>query len=113
LLVRTNAAQGVPGVLPEKLAEGMEARHCALSLVGEPIMYPEINKFVRLLHSKVTVSRINIFLVTKVFIISPNTVFSPSEDACFPPSHYIRTLVFPVRSAFFVFLSVFAFISPF
>ena len=32
--------QGVPGVLPEKLAEGMEAKHCALSLVGEPIMYP-------------------------------------------------------------------------
>jgi tRNA wybutosine-synthesizing protein 1 len=46
--------QGVPGVLPEKLAEGLQARHCALSLVGEPIMYPEINKFVRLLHSKVS-----------------------------------------------------------
>ena len=29
-----------------------QVRHCALSLVGEPIMYPEINKYVDLLHSK-------------------------------------------------------------
>ena len=36
--------RGVPGVLPEKLEEGMKVQHCALSLVGEPIMYPEINK---------------------------------------------------------------------
>jgi len=55
-----NEFKGVPGVLPEKLAEGMEAKHCALSLVGEPIMYPEINKFVNLLHSK----GISSFLVT-------------------------------------------------
>ncbi|XP_040579019.1 S-adenosyl-L-methionine-dependent tRNA 4-demethylwyosine synthase TYW1 [Lepeophtheirus salmonis] len=52
--------KGVPGVLPEKLAEGMDVQHCALSLVGEPIMYPEINQFVRLLHSK----SISSFLVT-------------------------------------------------
>ena len=44
----------------ERLAEGMEARHCALSLVGEPIMYPEINALVKLLHEK----RISPFLVT-------------------------------------------------
>eukprot|EP00095_Tigriopus_kingsejongensis_P005660 snap_masked-scaffold209_size256900-processed-gene-0.8 protein:Tk05660 transcript:snap_masked-scaffold209_size256900-processed-gene-0.8-mRNA-1 annotation:"trna wybutosine-synthesizing protein 1 homolog" len=36
--------KGVPGVLPERLAEGMRVQHCALSLVGEPIMYPEINR---------------------------------------------------------------------
>ena len=36
--------KGVPGVLPEKLEEGLNVQHCALSLVGEPIMYPEINK---------------------------------------------------------------------
>jgi len=47
-------------VQPDKLLEGMQAKHCALSLVGEPIMYPEINKFVRLLHSK----GISSFLVT-------------------------------------------------
>jgi len=27
-----------------------QIRHCALSLVGEPIMYPRINELVRLLH---------------------------------------------------------------
>jgi len=52
--------KGVPGVLPEKLEEGMNVQHCALSLVGEPIMYPEINKFVRMLHEK----GISSFLVT-------------------------------------------------
>lgn len=44
---------GVPGVIKEKFDEGLSARHCALSLVGEPIMYPEINKLVSLLHEKV------------------------------------------------------------
>ena len=38
----------------------MDPRHCALSLVGEPIMYPEIDKFVGLLHQR----RISTFLVT-------------------------------------------------
>ncbi|KAK7087279.1 S-adenosyl-L-methionine-dependent tRNA 4-demethylwyosine synthase TYW1-like [Littorina saxatilis] len=52
--------RGVPGVKPERLAEGMEPQHCALSLVGEPIMYPEINAFVSLLHDK----GISSFLVT-------------------------------------------------
>ncbi|XP_064391426.1 S-adenosyl-L-methionine-dependent tRNA 4-demethylwyosine synthase TYW1-like [Halichondria panicea] len=52
--------KGVPGVLPRRLAEGKEPKHCALSLVGEPIMYPEINTLVRLLHNK----EISTFLVT-------------------------------------------------
>lgn len=52
--------KGVPGVLPERFEEGMQIRHCALSLVGEPIMYPKINEFVSLLHEK----RISSFLVT-------------------------------------------------
>ena len=51
---------GVPGVKPERFAEGMEPKHCALSLVGEPIMYPEINTLARLLHQK----GISTFLVT-------------------------------------------------
>ena len=29
---------GVPGVWPERVKEGLDIRHCALSLVGEPIM---------------------------------------------------------------------------
>ncbi|CAL8352014.1 unnamed protein product [Lota lota] len=52
--------RGVPGVKPERYEEGLAAKHCALSLVGEPIMYPEINSFLRLLHAK----RISSFLVT-------------------------------------------------
>ena len=55
-----NEFKGVPGVIPDKLEEGMTVKHCALSLVGEPIMYPEISKFVRLLHAE----KISSFLVT-------------------------------------------------
>ena len=47
-------------MLPERLTEGMHPKHCALSLVGEPIMYPEINAYVRLLHQR----GISTFLVT-------------------------------------------------
>ncbi|XP_041669775.1 S-adenosyl-L-methionine-dependent tRNA 4-demethylwyosine synthase TYW1 [Cheilinus undulatus] len=52
--------RGVPGVKPERYEEGLKVKHCALSLVGEPIMYPEINTFIRLLHSH----NISSFLVT-------------------------------------------------
>ncbi|NXC43335.1 TYW1 synthase, partial [Penelope pileata] len=52
--------KGVAGVRAERLEEAMAAKHCALSLVGEPIMYPEINRFLRLLHQR----GISSFLVT-------------------------------------------------
>ncbi|XP_062872766.1 S-adenosyl-L-methionine-dependent tRNA 4-demethylwyosine synthase TYW1 [Trichomycterus rosablanca] len=52
--------RGVPGVRPERFEEGLAVKHCALSLVGEPIMYPEINSFLRLLHQ----CHISSFLVT-------------------------------------------------
>lgn len=55
-----NTLRGVPGVIPERLADAQKPRHCALSLVGEPIMYPHINRFVRLLHEE----GISSFLVT-------------------------------------------------
>ncbi|KAK8191495.1 hypothetical protein HDK77DRAFT_453709 [Phyllosticta capitalensis] len=42
--------RGVPGVRAERFAEAMRIRHCALSLVGEPIFYPYINEFTDLLH---------------------------------------------------------------
>eukprot|EP00730_Choanoeca_flexa_P016974 TRINITY_DN8112_c0_g1_i1.p1 TRINITY_DN8112_c0_g1~~TRINITY_DN8112_c0_g1_i1.p1 ORF type:complete len:750 (+),score=171.27 TRINITY_DN8112_c0_g1_i1:269-2251(+) len=51
---------GAPGVLPERLNEAYEIRHCALSLVGEPIMYPKINEFLDMLHDR----DISSFLVT-------------------------------------------------
>lgn len=38
----------------------MAVKHCALSLVGEPIMYPEINRLLKLLHHR----EISSFIVT-------------------------------------------------
>lgn len=52
--------KGVPGIKEERFKEGMTVKHCALSLVGEPIMYPEINRFLKLLHE----CKISSFLVT-------------------------------------------------
>jgi tRNA wybutosine-synthesizing protein 1 len=51
--------KGVPGVRAERFAEAMRIKHCALSLVGEPIFYPHINEFVGMLHAE----RISSFLV--------------------------------------------------
>ncbi len=51
--------RGVPGVRAERFEEAMNMRHCALSLVGEPIFYPRINEFTALLHHE----RISSFLV--------------------------------------------------
>lgn len=44
--------RGVPGVRAERFAEAMRIRHCALSLVGEPIFYPHINEFTAMLHAE-------------------------------------------------------------
>jgi tRNA wybutosine-synthesizing protein 1 len=52
--------KGVPDVLPDRYSEAMNIKHCALSLVGEPIMYPHISRYVELLHSK----HISTFMVT-------------------------------------------------
>ncbi|XP_068010528.1 S-adenosyl-L-methionine-dependent tRNA 4-demethylwyosine synthase TYW1-like isoform X2 [Melanerpes formicivorus] len=52
--------KGVSGVKAARLEEAMTVKHCALSLVGEPIMYPQINQFVKLLHQH----GISSFLVT-------------------------------------------------
>lgn len=51
--------RGVPGVRAERFQEAMRIRHCALSLVGEPIFYPHINEFLGMLHAE----RISSFLV--------------------------------------------------
>ncbi|KAF2767158.1 hypothetical protein EJ03DRAFT_329446 [Teratosphaeria nubilosa] len=42
--------KGVPGVRAERFQEAMRIRHCALSLVGEPIFYPHINELLAMLH---------------------------------------------------------------
>ena len=78
--------RGVPGVIPERFEEGMDPRHCALSLVGEPIMYPEIGTFVGLLHER----RISTFLVTNAQFpeaienLPPITQLYVSVDAATP-----------------------------
>ncbi|GAB2222556.1 hypothetical protein Drorol1_Dr00016674 [Drosera rotundifolia] len=75
--------KGVPGVKEEQLLEGLSPRHCALSLVGEPIMYPEINTLVDELHRR----RISTFLVTnaqfpdKIRMLKPVTQLYVSVDA--------------------------------
>lgn len=62
----------------------MRVRHCALSLVGEPIMYPHINELLGLLHGR----RISSFLVTNaqfpelIDSLCPVTQVSPD---CLPP----------------------------
>jgi tRNA wybutosine-synthesizing protein 1 len=80
--------KGVPGVNQERYADGMNIRHCALSLVGEPIIYPYINKFVDLLHDR----HISTFMVTnaqfpeKVAELKPVTQLYLSIDAATPDS---------------------------
>ncbi|XP_059281123.1 uncharacterized protein LOC132034779 [Lycium ferocissimum] len=75
--------KGVPGVKAERLSEGLSPRHCALSLVGEPIMYPEINSLIDELHKR----RISTFLVTnaqfpdKIKLLRPITQLYVSVDA--------------------------------
>ena len=75
--------KGIPGVLPERLIEADTVRHCALSLVGEPIMYPRINEMIRELHAR----QISSFLVTnaqfpdKIRELEPVTQLYVSVDA--------------------------------
>ena len=79
---------GAPGVIPQRLREANEIRHCALSLVGEPIMYPQINRFLELLHAR----GISSFLVTNAQFPEAITNLTPvcqlyvSVDAATPES---------------------------
>ena len=58
-LQKIKMMRGVPGVRAERFQEALRIRHCALSLVGEPIFYPHINALIQLLHR----DRISTFLV--------------------------------------------------
>jgi len=75
--------RGVPGVTKDTYEEASKIRHCALSLVGEPIIYPHINKFLQLLHEK----DISSFMVTnaqfpdKIETLDPVTQLYVSIDA--------------------------------
>jgi tRNA wybutosine-synthesizing protein 1 len=78
--------KGIPGVKKERFEEAMTVRHCALSLVGEPIMYPRINELVADLHRR----RISTFLVTNaqfpeaIHTLAPITQLYVSVDAATP-----------------------------
>ena len=52
--------KGAEGVTEKKLEKGMTVKHCALSLIGEPITYPRINELMDSLHKR----GISSFLVT-------------------------------------------------
>ncbi|NXN98554.1 TYW1 synthase, partial [Rhinopomastus cyanomelas] len=75
--------KGVSGVKADRFEEAMTVKHCALSLVGEPIMYPKINRFVKLLHQH----SISSFLVTnaqfpdEIRNLTPVTQLYVSVDA--------------------------------
>lgn len=53
-------ARGMPGMKMDRWHEAHTVKHCALSLVGEPIMYPKINELCAELHKR----GISSFLVT-------------------------------------------------
>lgn len=75
--------KGVPGVQMDRWNAAFDVQHCALSLVGEPIMYPHINQVLRLLHER----RISTFLVTnaqfpeRIRELDPVTQLYVSVDA--------------------------------
>lgn len=52
--------RGILDAKSERFTEALQVRHCALSLVGEPIMYPQINELLNELHQR----HISTFLVT-------------------------------------------------
>eukprot|EP00906_Rhabdomonas_costata_P021472 RCo031178 len=52
--------RGASGVIPERLLEGLLPRHLALSLVGEPVLYPRLNAMLNASHRR----GLSTFLVT-------------------------------------------------
>ncbi|KAK2197105.1 bifunctional Radical SAM/S-adenosyl-L-methionine-dependent tRNA 4-demethylwyosine synthase/tRNA wybutosine-synthesis/Aldolase-type TIM barrel [Babesia duncani] len=75
--------RGIFDVKSERYQEAQTVRHCALSLVGEPIMYPQINELLTELHDR----HISSFLVTNAQFpeemekLSPVTQLYLSIDA--------------------------------
>jgi tRNA wybutosine-synthesizing protein 1 len=79
-------AKGIPGVKKDRWQEAHTVRHGALSLVGEPIMYPRINEFLGELHNR----WISTYLVTNgqhpaaIETLRPITQLYVSVDAPTP-----------------------------
>lgn len=80
--------RGIPGVRLDRWKEAHTVRHCALSLVGEPIMYPRIDELLAELHRR----KISTFLVTNgqhpnaIASLRPITQLYVSVDAPTPES---------------------------
>ncbi|KAL7520206.1 hypothetical protein ACHAWX_006838 [Stephanocyclus meneghinianus] len=80
--------RGIPGIQLDRWEEAHRVRHCALSLVGEPIMYPRINELLQELHDR----KISTFLVTNgqhpqaIENLIPITQLYVSVDASTPES---------------------------
>jgi tRNA wybutosine-synthesizing protein 1 len=80
--------RGIPGVQLDRWKEAHTVRHCALSLVGEPIMYPRIDELLGELHRR----HISTFLVTNgqhpdaIATLRPITQLYVSVDAPTEPS---------------------------
>lgn len=78
-----NETRGIPGVQVDRWQEAHTVRHCALSLVGEPIMYPRIGELLGELHRR----QISTFLVTNgqhpaaISTLRPITQLYVSVDA--------------------------------
>jgi len=78
--------KGIPGVRLDRWQEAHTVKHCALSLVGEPIMYPRINELLGELHHR----NISTFLVTNgqhpqsISTLIPITQLYVSVDAPTP-----------------------------
>merc|ERR1712232_1097746 len=92
--------KGIPGVKPDRYNEAMTVKHCALSLVGEPIMYPRINEMLKDLHDR----RISTFLVTNaqfpeaIHSLAPVTQLYVSCDAAAP--HELKAIDRPLFADF-------------
>ena len=80
--------KGIPGIQMDRWEQAHTVRHCALSLVGEPIMYPRINELLGELHER----KISTFLVTNgqhpqaINDLIPITQLYVSVDASTPES---------------------------
>eukprot|EP00578_Thalassiosira_sp_NH16_P024242 CAMPEP_0181102576 /NCGR_PEP_ID=MMETSP1071-20121207/14394_1 /TAXON_ID=35127 /ORGANISM="Thalassiosira sp., Strain NH16" /LENGTH=598 /DNA_ID=CAMNT_0023185569 /DNA_START=160 /DNA_END=1953 /DNA_ORIENTATION=+ len=80
--------RGIPGIRMDRWQEAHHVKHCALSLVGEPIMYPRINELLGELHRR----DISTFLVTNgqhpkaIEDLIPITQLYVSVDASTPES---------------------------
>ncbi len=93
--------KGMPGLIMDRYKEAMDGpHHCALSLVGEPIMYPRINDMLAELHKR----NISSFLVTNAQFpdaiekLDPVTQLYVSVDA--PSRDELKSVDRPLFSDF-------------